>query len=115
MQLMPATASGLGVTDPYDPAQNVQGGTRLVRSLLDRFGGDQRLALAAYKVGPALVERYGGIPPTGDVQRYIDGILAAMQRYRGGLPLPPSLDVPASDAPAASPSPLPPWLDVPRM
>ena len=82
MQLMPQTAQTLGVSDAYDPAQNVDGGTRFLRSLLDRFGGDTRLALAAYNAGPAAVERYGGVPPYAETQNYVTSILAAYEQER---------------------------------
>jgi soluble lytic murein transglycosylase-like protein len=78
MQLMPATAASLGVADPYDPAQNVRGGTRYLRALLDRFGSVE-LAVAAYNAGPAAVERYGGVPPYAETQAYVRNVLA---RYR---------------------------------
>ena len=78
MQLMPRTAADLGVRDPYDPAQNVAGGTRYLRALLDRFS-DVKLALAAYNAGPAAVERYGGVPPYPETQRYVRDVIA---RYR---------------------------------
>ena len=78
MQLMPQTAASLGVIDPYDPAQNVRGGTRYLRSLLDRFG-DVELAVAAYNAGPGAVERYGGVPPYAETQNYVRNVLA---RYR---------------------------------
>lgn len=80
MQLMDATAQGLGVTDSFDPGQNVMGGARLLRQLLDRYQGDTRLALAAYNAGPAAVDRFGGIPPYGETQRYVPKVLAALQR-----------------------------------
>ena len=78
MQLMPQTAASLGVTDPYDAAQNVRGGTRYLRGLLDRFG-DVELAVAAYNAGPAAVERYGGVPPYAETQELRAQRLA---RYR---------------------------------
>ncbi|HZY95872.1 MAG TPA: lytic transglycosylase domain-containing protein [Candidatus Cybelea sp.] len=78
MQLMPETAASLGVGDPYDPAQNVAGGVRYLRGLLDRFG-DVELAVAAYNAGPAAVERYGGVPPFAETRNYVRNVLA---RYR---------------------------------
>jgi len=84
MQLMPATAASLGVRDPYDPAQNVAGGARYLRSLLERFGGNVRLAVAAYNAGPAAVEKYGGVPPYAETQRYVNNVLGSLQKYRGG-------------------------------
>ena len=76
MQLMPDTARELGVTDPFNPAQNVDGGAKYLRSLLDRYGGRLDLALAAYNAGPAAVDRYGGVPPYAETQAYVAGIMA---------------------------------------
>jgi soluble lytic murein transglycosylase-like protein len=78
MQLMPQTAASLGVTDPYDPEQNVRGGARYLRALLDRFGSLE-LAVAAYNAGAAAVERYGGVPPYLETRAYVHNVLA---RYR---------------------------------
>lgn len=77
MQLMPATARGLGVTDSFDPSQAVDGAARLLRSLLDRFGGTD-LALAGYNAGPGAVLRYGGVPPYPETQQYVRSILAKL-------------------------------------
>jgi soluble lytic murein transglycosylase-like protein len=74
MQLMPETAASLGVIDAYDPAQNVRGGTRYLRGLLDRFH-DVALAIAAYNAGPRAVERYGGVPPYAETQDYVRAVL----------------------------------------
>ena len=83
MQLMPETAATLGVRNPYDPAQNVAGGTRYLRSLLDRFNGDTRLAVAAYNAGPGAVEKYGDVPPYSETQNYVQNVLGSLDRYRG--------------------------------
>jgi soluble lytic murein transglycosylase-like protein len=86
MQLMPGTAEALGVTDAYDPAQNVAGGTKYIKQLLDRFNGDVRLAVAAYNAGPSAVEKYGGVPPYAETQNYVQNVLASYAKYRSAAP-----------------------------
>ena len=83
-QLMPGTAASLGVTNPLDPAQSLQGGAKYLRQQLDRFGGDERLALAAYNAGPGAVARYGGVPPYSETQNYVTSVMAKAAAYRGG-------------------------------
>lgn len=74
MQLMPETAASLGV-DPYDEKQNVEGGAKYLREMLDEFGGDVRKAVAAYNAGPAAVRAYGGVPPYRETQDYVSKVL----------------------------------------
>ena len=75
MQLMPATAKALGVDDPFDVRQNIDGGAGYLRRMLDRFGGEVRLALAAYNAGPGTVEKYNGNVPYRETQNYIERVL----------------------------------------
>lgn len=82
MQLEPGTAASLGVTNSYDPGQNVYGGTRYIRGLLDRFHGDMRLAIAAYNAGPGAVEKYNGVPPYAETQNYVQNVLSSYDKYR---------------------------------
>jgi peptidoglycan DL-endopeptidase CwlO len=94
MQLMDATARGLGVTDSFDPAQSLDGGARFLSGLLKQFNGDVRLALAAYNAGPVAVKKYGGIPPYQETQRYVPKVLAQADAFRrifaANLPTPES-------------------------
>ena len=80
MQLMPDTAAELGVGDPLDPWQSLQGGGQFLRSLLNRYGGDLRLALGAYNAGPSRVDFFGGVPPFTETQNYVDSVMARMRR-----------------------------------
>lgn len=82
MQLMPATARGLGVRDPLEARDNVRGGARYLRRLIDRYG-DLSRALAAYNAGPTAVDRYGGIPPYPETRQYVDRVLTYYRRYHG--------------------------------
>ena len=82
MQLMPGTAAGLGVKDSYDPSQNVYGGTRYIKGLLDRFKGDVKMAVAAYNAGPGAVEKYGGVPPYRETQNYVLAVLDSYEKYK---------------------------------
>ena len=75
MQLMPALQKELGVDDPFNPRQNIMAGTQYLSALLSYFGGDLVLALASYNAGPGAVERYNGIPPFEETQRYVKAIV----------------------------------------
>jgi soluble lytic murein transglycosylase-like protein len=80
MQLMPATARYLGVKDIFDARQNVFGGVRYLRTLLDTFHGDLDLTLAAYNAGPGAVQKYNGVPPYRETRNYVSSIRAAYER-----------------------------------
>jgi soluble lytic murein transglycosylase-like protein len=81
MQLMPGTAAGLGVSNPFDPDQNVAGGVRYISDQLRRFK-DLRMALAAYNAGPGAVLEHGGVPPYAETQYYVNAIYG---EYRANL------------------------------
>ncbi len=82
MQLMPATARRFGVEDAWNPSQNIQGGARYLKFLLNRFDGDRQLAVAAYNAGEGAVDKYGGIPPYKETQGYVKKV---MKFYDDGL------------------------------
>lgn len=79
MQLMPATAKELGVSDPFNPEQNIMGGAKLLASNLKEFGGDLKLALAAYNAGSGAVRKYDGIPPYEETQNYVKKIMGDLE------------------------------------
>jgi soluble lytic murein transglycosylase-like protein len=81
-QLMPGTAAGLGVTNPLDPAQAIEGGAKYLKQQLDRFGGDVARALAAYNAGPGAVQRFGGVPPYAETQNYVRAVQANAATFR---------------------------------
>lgn len=82
MQLMPGTATSMGVLDAFDPRQNVLGGARFLRVLANSFGGDLVRTIAAYNAGPGAVQRYNGIPPYAETRRYVQRVLTHYYEYR---------------------------------
>src|SRR3546814_279144 len=85
MQLMPATAQRFGVGNPFDAGQNIQGGVKYLAWLLKRFNGDLTLAAAGYNAGEGAVDKYNGVPPYKETQRYVQRVGVLAERYRSSL------------------------------
>jgi len=82
MQLIPETARLMDVGDPFNPEENIRGGSRYLRKMLDEFGGNLELALAAYNAGPGSVRRHGGVPPFAETRQYIKRVKKYLRDYR---------------------------------
>lgn len=102
MQLMPQTASKLGVTNPFDPGANVEGGTRYLRELLERYNFDLVKALAAYNAGPQRVEQYQGVPPYAETRAYVARVVRDFNRKKLAQQKASSSKTPAKKVPATS-------------
>ena len=84
MQLMPETANELDVGDPYDPEENILGGTRYLSRLMERFNNDMELAIAAYNAGPEKVDKYNGVPPYEETKTFIKRVMGFYEQYESG-------------------------------
>ena len=82
MQLMPKTAESLGVLDAYNPSQNIEGGVKYLKTLLDKYNNNHELALAAYNAGPTAVQKYGGIPPYKETRNYVNSIMSTYNKVK---------------------------------
>jgi soluble lytic murein transglycosylase len=89
MQLMPSTAKNMNVKNPYNPEDNINGGAKYLRLLLDKFDGDLSLALAAYNAGPGRIEEHGGIPPITETRKYVDRVLSLYNGEGYSIPAAP--------------------------
>ena len=108
MQLVPSTAERFGVSDAFDPADNIRGGARYLKYLLDLYSGNDALALAAYNAGEAAVARYGGIPPYLETQNYVEQVRHRLDAAGGRAETgsaPAAVQTRESQPPAANPAP----------
>lgn len=81
MQLMPGTSASCGMSNPFDPQQNVDCGARYLRGLLERYNDNVELAVAAYNAGPGAVDQYHGVPPYAETRAYVSRVLTAYRNY----------------------------------